>query len=90
MNHCNVTFSKQKHSIKRNVLYNMKQFLYFILSQLIVSACNTYEYKACYFNSSDEQINIYSNILNELVEQHFYKLYLGKANPQIPLDQDMM
>lgn len=54
----------------------MKTFL--IISSFIVTflSCKP-EYKECEFSIKDEELLIYNEILNELVEHHFYSGYLG-------------
>ena len=52
----------------------MRTVLYIIL--ITFTSCR-YDYKICDSNSTDEQVKIYNNILNDLVEHHFYNIYLG-------------
>ena len=60
----------------------MRKTIIIILTTLTLSSCN-YEYKLCDCNSADEKVKIYSDILNELVEHHFYNRYLGKDEQKI-------
>src|SRR5258706_10228819 len=52
--------------------------LLLIISSVI--SCHQPEYKVCKFESSDSQLKIYNDILNELVEKRFYNGYLGKVS----------
>ena len=54
----------------------------FILFQLLLS-CKERQYQPCICLSKDVQIQAYSEILNELVENHFNDFYLGKAADSI-------
>lgn len=60
----------------------MKYLVVTVLTFIILVSCNS-EYKTCEFESSDEQIKIYNNILNELVDHYFYNFYLGKHEERI-------
>lgn len=60
----------------------MKSILFLLLSTLTLSSCH-YEYKQCEFNSSDGQLKIYNDILNELVEQNSANSYLGEKLEEI-------
>jgi hypothetical protein len=58
-------------------------FFHFFLS------CKSQQYKPCICLSKNEQIRVYSEVLNELVENRFYDLYLGKdANTVFELKID--
>lgn len=52
-----------------------KIFVVLVLTGLLTSCINNY--KICNCNSENEKIKIYNEILNELVEQHFYSKYLN-------------
>ncbi|MGC3945551.1 MAG: hypothetical protein QM762_13710 [Chryseolinea sp.] len=53
-----------------------------IFGFIVLTSCNL-EYKTCDFDSPDEQVRIYSHVLNELVERHFYNFYLGQEEERI-------
>jgi hypothetical protein len=60
----------------------MPKIVLIILTTLILSSCH-YDYQLCNCNSKDEKIKLYNDILNELIEHHFYNLYLGTENKKI-------
>lgn len=60
----------------------MRTILFIILTTITLSSCR-YDYKLCDCDSADEKVKIYNNILNELVEHHFYNRYLGKDEEKI-------
>ncbi len=60
----------------------MQKTLYVLFLFIILNSCSN-NYKVCECNSENEQANIYSSILNELVEHHFYNRYLGDDQKQI-------
>ncbi len=67
-----------------NALLNivMRKIKLIVLGLVLLTSCN-HEYKACDFDSPDEHVRIYSQILNELVERHFYNFYLGEEEERI-------
>lgn len=60
----------------------MQKTLFIILATLVLGSCQN-EYKICDCNSTDDQVKLYSDILNELVEHHFYSRYLDRDMNQI-------
>jgi hypothetical protein len=55
----------------------MRKLPFIILAVILFNSCH-HDYKLCDCNSNDYQVKIYNDILNELVEHHFYNMYLGK------------
>jgi hypothetical protein len=60
----------------------IQKILLIILTTTTLSSCHK-NYKVCNCISTEEPVKIYSDVLNELVEHHFYNLYLGKDQEQI-------
>ncbi len=60
----------------------MRTTIFIILTIITMNSCR-YEYKACECNVTDNQAKMYSDILNELVEHHFYNRYLGNDEEEI-------
>ena len=57
----------------------MRPLILIILTILILNSCHyDYEYKICESNTSDLQLKIYNDILNELIEHKFQNRFLGK------------
>lgn len=54
-----------------------KLFISVLIYSFILLSCKQ-EYKACNCSSKNEQIKVYSEVLNELIEHHLYNSYLGK------------
>src|ERR1017187_8102824 len=69
--------------IKRN---KMRTILFITYTFILFNSCQ-YDYKLCDCNSKDEQMKVYNDILNELVEHHFYNLYLGRDQEKIIKEQ---
>lgn len=63
----------------------MKQYIFLLLFFVFCGwqSCKPPEYKICNCKSADEQLEIYSQVLNELVERHFGSFYLGPAEDTI-------
>jgi hypothetical protein len=61
----------------------MMKKIYFPLFLLILFLSCKQEYKQCSFSAQDEQLLIYNQILNELVEQYFYLEYLGEEGHKV-------
>lgn len=53
-----------------------------ILFVVLFQSCKP-EYRPCISDSPNELLNLYSDVLNELVVRHFYNFYLGKDEEAI-------
>lgn len=53
-----------------------------LLLFFVLGSCSD-EYRYCNCKTTDEQLHIYSDVMNELVERRFYNLYLGKDEERI-------
>lgn len=60
----------------------MRKTYQIILLVVLLQSCKP-EYRPCVTSSPDELLNLYSDVLNELVVQHFYNFYLGKDEEAI-------
>lgn len=60
----------------------MRKTYQIILLVVLLQSCKP-EYQPCVTSSPDELLNLYSDILNELVVRHFYNFYLGKDEEAI-------
>jgi hypothetical protein len=48
---------------------------------LLLSCTRTYKYCNC--ATTNGQLKAYNDVLNELVEQHFYNFYLGEDEEEV-------
>lgn len=60
----------------------MTRLLYCILVISMTSSCNP-EYKKCEFQTTDDQLQAYNDILNEIITRRSYNRYLGKDEEKI-------
>lgn len=60
----------------------MKRLLFLPIIISIISSC-TPEYKKCQFQTNDNLLKVYNDILNEIITKHSYNLYLGKDEEPI-------
>jgi hypothetical protein len=60
----------------------MARLLCFILVVSIIFSCKP-EYKKCEFQTSDDFLKAYNDILNEIITKHSYNIYLGKDEEKI-------
>lgn len=60
----------------------MTRLLYFVLVITIISSCKP-EYKKCEFQTNDDFLKAYNDILNEIIIKHSYNIYLGKDEEKI-------
>jgi hypothetical protein len=60
----------------------MTRLLCFIIILSIISSCKP-EYKKCEFQTNDNILKAYNDILNEIVSKHSYNLYLGKDEEKV-------
>lgn len=60
----------------------MARLLYLIIIVSIISSCKP-EYKKCAFQTNDNLLKAYNDILNEIIIKHSYNIYLGKDEEKI-------
>ncbi len=60
----------------------MRYFIFYI-TILLLLACKP-QIKYCKFETPDERLNAYNDVLNELIETRFYNFYLGAEADELP------